>query len=160
MSIRRFAAALGGAALLAALVTPGSAASQGADVAAQPGAAPVAAAVPAATAPEVAAVGTYIASGSVFRLDVSYVCPTKNTGSVSIEAHQNVGGGFVANGYGYSRTSITCNGTKQTVRITVAPQSERGFRRGPAYVIADLGTCAPNSEVCGPLSAERTVAIR
>ncbi len=151
MSVHRLAAVLGGSAVLAALTISGSAA------------APVPGAVGAAPASVTTAIGpfgTYIAAGSVFRIDMTYSCPTKSNGSVTVEAHQNVGGGFVANGFGYSRQALTCNGKKHTVRLTVSPTGERGFRPGPAYVLADLAACPANAEVCNPVSAERTLSVR
>jgi hypothetical protein len=79
---------------------------------------------------------------------------------VTVEAHQNVGGGFVANGFGYSRQPVACDGRKHTVRLTVSPTGDRGFRRGLAYVLADLAACPANAQVCNPISAERTLSVR
>jgi hypothetical protein len=153
MSVHRLAAVLGGAAVLAALSVPGSAAAPAVEAArVAPAAAPV--------ATTIGPVGTLVSAGSVVRIDVTFSCPTKSTGSVTVEGHQNVGGGFVANGFGYSRQGLTCDGKKHTLRLTVSPTGERGFRRGPAYVLADLAACPANAEVCNPVSAERTVSVR
>jgi len=153
MSVHRSAAALGGAVLLAALAIPGSAASPAAEVAAV---------VPAAATvtTSVGSVGSYISAGSVFQIDLTFSCPAKSMGSVSVEAHQNLGHGFVANGFGYSRRQLTCDGKKHTLKLTVSPTGERGFRRGLAYVLADVTACSPNVEICNPVSAERTVTVR
>jgi hypothetical protein len=153
MSVHRVAAALGGAALVAALTIPGSRAAPAGEAAS---AAPAAA----TSALSIGAVGSYISAGSLFRIDLAFSCATKEVGSVSLEAHQNVGHGFVANGFGYSRRPLTCDGKQHTVTITVSPMGERGFRRGPAYVLADLSACVPNAQTCTSLSAERTVAVR
>lgn len=145
--------------MLAALTIPGSAAAPAPEALA---AVPAAAVVPAAasTTTTIGPFGTYISAGSAFRIDVTYSCPTKSTGSVTVEAHQNVGGGFVANGFGYSRQALSCNGKKHILRLTVSPTGERGFRPGPAYVLADLAACPTNAEVCNPVSAERTLNVR
>jgi hypothetical protein len=153
MSAHRVAAAFGGAALVAALTIPGS---QAAPAAESVSTVPTAA----TTTVGIAAVASYISSGSAFRIDVTISCATNNQGSVSLQAHQNVGNGFVANGWGYSRGPLTCDGKEHTVTLTVAPMGERGFRRGPAYVLADVSACVPNSETCNPVSAERTVTVR
>lgn len=154
MSRRRSAAVLGGAVLLAALAVPGSVAAPTPEAVT---------AVPTAAAPaaSIGPVGTWIAVGSVFRIDLTYTCPKAWTGSANLEAHQNVGGGFVANGFGYSRTPLTCDGRKHTARLTVSPTGERGLRRGAAYVIADVTACpAANATTCNPVSVERTVMVR
>jgi hypothetical protein len=142
---------VGGAVLLAALTVSGSAA--------VPAARP-AAPVPQAAAPGVPATGRYIDSGAVFQIDVSYTCPSKSTGQLSLDVHQNLGDGFVANGFGYARRSLTCNSKKHSVRITVVPSGERGFMRGPAYAITDFFSCPPKSQACEPTTLERTIAVR
>lgn len=157
MSLHRSAAAVGGALLLAGLTVSGTAAGP----AQHPGAAPAAAAAsPSVAAPGVAATGRYIDAGAVFQIDVSYACPSKSTGSLSVEAHQNLGDGFVANGWGYARANPTCNGKKHTVRIPVVPTGERGFTRGAAYTITEFISCPPKTQVCDPVPTERTIAIR
>jgi hypothetical protein len=153
MSAHRVAAAFGGAALVAALTIPGSrAAPTGEAVSAVPAAA--------TATVSIGAVGTYISAGSVFQIDLAFSCATKEVGSVSVEVHQNVGHGFVANGFGYSRRPLTCDGKEHTVTVTVSPMGERGFRRGAAYVLADLSACVPNAQTCTSLSGERTVTVR
>ena len=154
MSLHRSAAAVGGAVLLAALTVSGTAAAPGLHAAT----APVAAAP--AVAPGVPSTGRYIESGAAFQLDVSYTCPTKSTGQLSTEVHQNLGDGFVANGFGYARQSLTCNGKKHTVRYTVVPNGEHGFVRGSVYAITDFFSCPPKSQACEPTTLERTIAVR
>lgn len=171
MSVRRSASVLAGAVLLAALAIPGSSASPVAAPTKAPVPARAAAVVPAAGAPAalpsaarptmaIGAVGAYIASGAVFRIDVTYSCAAKSNGSVTAEAHQNLGDGFAANGFGYTRRPLTCDGKKHTVRLTMSPTGERGFTTGPAYVLADLAACPTNAEVCDPVSMERTLTVR
>jgi hypothetical protein len=153
MSVHRRAAVLAGAAVLAALTIPGSAAAPvGGAVAAVPAAA--------TGTVSIGGAGSYISAGSVFQIDLAFSCATKEVGSVSVEVHQNVGNGFVANGFGYSRRPLTCDGKGHTVTVTVSPMGERGFRRGAAYVLADLSACVPNAETCTSVSAERTVKVR
>lgn len=155
ISLHRSAAAAGGAVLLAALTVSGSVAAPALHPATAPGAAP-----PVAAVPGVPATGRYIEAGAVFQLDLSYTCPSKWTGQLSTEAHQNLGDGFVANGFGYARKGLNCNGKKHTVRITVVPGGEHGFVRGSAYTITDFFSCAPKSEACEPTTLERTIAVR
>jgi hypothetical protein len=153
MALHRSAGVLAGAVVLAALVMPGSAAAPTVQAVA---------AVPTAAAPaaSIGPVASWNAVGAVFRIALTYTCPKGSTGSANLEAHQNVGGGFVANGFGYSRTPLTCDGRKHTVMLTVSPTGERGMTRGAAYVIADVTACTARATACSPTSVERTVTVR
>ena len=118
MSAHRVAAAFGGAALVAALTIPGSTAAPAGEAVS---------AVPAAAAATlgIGAVGSYISAGAVFQIDLAFSCATKEVGSVSVEVHQNVGHGFVANGFGYSRRPLTSP-------LTNTPRSLGSSRRSPS----------------------------
>ena len=165
MSVHRSAAALGGAVLLAALAIPGSAAAPGAAPVAAPGiagAAAPAAAVPSLSRPRVtiASTASLVTAGSVFRVDVGYTCTAKSSTSINLEGHQNLGDGFVANGYGFSRVVPTCDGKRHTMRVTVVPMGERGFTAGPAFVIADVSSCTTDGRTCLAVSVERSLSVR
>jgi hypothetical protein len=141
MSVHRRAALFGGAVVLAATLVPATIAS-------------------AATGVSVAPTATLVSAGSVFRVDVTYKCTPGTAGGVSIEAHQNVGGGFVANGWGYARSKLTCDNKNRVVRLTVAPAGERGFKKGNVFVIADVSSCNNETGNCELASVERTIKIQ
>jgi hypothetical protein len=164
MSVHRSAAAVGGAVLLAALTVSGSGAAPALQAEAAPAAevAQPAVALPSITKPDVtmASTASLVTAGSAFHLDIGYTCTAQSSTTVNLEAHQNVGEGFVAGGYGFSRVPPTCDGRKHTTRLTVVPMGERGFSRGRALVIADVSSCTPDGRTCLGVSLERSLTIR
>ena len=130
MSVHRRAALFGGAVVLAATLVPATIAS-------------------AATGVSVATPATLGSAGYVI-----------TAGGVSIEAHQHVGGGFVANGWGYARSKLTCDNKNRVVRLTVTPAGERGFKKGNVFVIADVSSCNNETGSCELASVERTIKIQ
>ena len=174
MSLRRFVslhrstAAVGGAVLLAALTVSGTAAAPSlhpdaapAARAAAPAASP-AIALPSITKPRVtlASTASLVVAGSAFHVDIGYTCTARTSTTVNLEGHQNVGNGFVANGYGFSRVAPTCDGKGHTMRVTVVPTGERGFTTGPAFVIADVSSCTADGKTCSGVSIERSLTVR
>ena len=141
MSVHRRAALFGGAVVLAATLVPATIAS-------------------AATGVSVASTASLVSAGSVFRVNVTSKCSPGTAGGVSIEAHQNVGGGFVANGWGYARGKLTCDNKNRVVRLTVTPAGERGFKKGNVFVIADVSSCNNETGNCELASVERTIKIQ
>jgi hypothetical protein len=141
MSVHRRAALFGGAVVLAATLVPATIAS-------------------AATGVGIASTASLVSAGSVFKVNVTYTCNPGTTGGVSVEAHQNAGGGFVANGYGYARGKLTCDNKSHVVRVTVTPSGERGFRKGDAYLMADVSSCNEQTGSCDLASDERTIKIQ
>jgi hypothetical protein len=93
----------------------------------------------------------------VFRINVTYQCEPGTSGQVFVEARQNVGGGFVASGFGGIRSTLTCDNRDHVERVTVMPFGERGFKKGGAFVVATVESCGPES--CTPVSTERTITI-
>ena len=181
MSLRRFVslhrstAAVGGAVLLAALTVSGTAAAPtlhphaatAARAAAPAGrtavpAASPAIALPSITKPRVTLVSTasLVVAGSAFHVDIGYTCTARTSTTVNLEGHQNVGNGFVANGYGFSRVAPTCDGKGHTMRVTVVPTGERGFTTGPVFVIADVSSCTADGKTCSGVSIERSLTVR
>jgi hypothetical protein len=162
ISLHRSAAVVGGAVLLAALTVPGSAATPALRPEAAPPGAAAPAVAPSITRPNVtlASTASLVTAGSAFHLDVGYTCTARTSTTFNVEGHQNVGDGFVANGYGFSRVPPTCDGRRHTTRVTVVPMGERGFTTGPALVIADVSSCTPDGKTCLSVSMERSLTVR
>ena len=159
MSVHR-AAVVGGAVLLAALTVSGSSAAPVESLVLPPAA--VSAAAPALAAPvvSIASTATLVPAGSAFHVDIGYTCSLQSQTNIYLEAHQDVGHGFVANGYGSGRGAPTCDGRSHTMRVTVVPNGERGFTSRPAFVLADVTSCTADGRTCSGASAERSLTIR
>jgi hypothetical protein len=93
------------------------------------------------------------ARGAVVTVPVTVLCVSGGTADLALEVTEAVGG-RVARGFG-NAGPIACNGTFQTVQVTV-PSSTVPFRRGPAFAAGSLSVC----ELTGCLSARDQREIR
>jgi len=100
---------------------------------------------------------TLVANGAAIRVPIRYSCsPDTQFASLSVDVRQRVGGGRLAQGFGFT-DDLICDGSVHTVVVTVTATGENAFRRGPAFAEASLFLC--NEVECTNLTASREITI-
>lgn len=100
---------------------------------------------------------TLLARGAAVEVPVLYSCPAGGQAFLDLTVSQRAGSRVTT---GTSSTQLSCTGTEQTTRVTVAATAGgRSFKHGAAVAQAGLFACG-GAYVCGTVRDAREITIR